>query len=300
MLTEYFKIFGHTWYFSTIRKYVCLFGTLFNDIHITRTDASGNTTHLIKVPLSYGPKEKMLSRIDGDPNIDRESALTLPRMSFEIAGYRYDQERKLNSLGKIAVKDTDTNKAKYQYNPVPWNFDFSLSIYVKNAEDGTKIIEQILPFFTPEWTSTVNLIPEMNVIMDIPVILNSISSEDTYTGDFSTRRALIWTLNFTLKGYLYGPIKKNALIKFANTNFYIPDSSISVLRDAVGVSTPIDRVTVEPGLDANGDAINIRSGLYANGAYISNVASTSIGRANIEADDDFGFITGVAGIILSE
>lgn len=293
-------MFGHTWYFSTIRKYVILFGTLFNDIHITRSDAAGNTTHLIKVPLSYGPKEKMLSRLEGDPSIDRESAVTLPRMSFEISGISYDQERKLNTLGKIAVKDTDTGKAKYQYNPVPYNINFSLSVYVKNAEDGTKIIEQILPFFTPDWTSTVNLIPEMNVTMDIPVVMNSISSEDTYTGDFKTRRALIWTLNFTLKGYIYGPIKKSALIKFANTNFYIPNSSIVVLSDAVGVSTPNDRVTVEPGMDANSDPINVRTGLYPNGQYISAKAQTTIGRANIEADDDFGFITGVAGIILSE
>lgn len=293
-------MFGHTWYFSTIRKYVILFGTLFNDVYITRTNTAGTTTHLLKVPLSYAPKEKMLARLDNDPNIDRETAVLLPRMSFEMTSVTYDGSRKLNTLGRVAVKDTSANKLKYQYNPVPYNFEFSLQIYVKNAEDGTKILEQILPFFTPEWNSTVNLIPEMNITMDIPVVLNNISVEDTYEGNFDVRRALIWTLNFTLKGYIYGPVKKTAIIKFANTNFYIPDSSIVNLKDAVGNSTPVDRVTVAPGLNANGDAVNVRTGLYANGDYMSNVASTSISRSNIEADDDYGFITGVAGIIISE
>lgn len=277
-------MFGHTWYFSTIRKYVILFGTLFNDIHITRTNAAGNTTHLLKVPLSYAPKEKMLTRFENDPSIDRETAILLPRMSFEMASVTYDSSRKLNTLGKAVVKDASANKLKYQYNPVPYNFDFTLYVYVKNAEDATKIIEQILPFFTPEWTSTVNLIPEMNITMDIPVTLNNIAIEDTYDGSFKDRRALIWTLNFTLKGYIYGPVKKNAVIKFANTTFYIP--TVTNLRDAVGNTSPIDRVTVAPGLDANGNP--------------TSNASISISRDLIEADDDYGFITDIAGIILSE
>jgi len=279
-------MFGHTFYFSTIRKYVILFGKLFNDIHVTRTDASGNTGSLLKVPLSYAPKEKMMTRFDNDPGIDREAAVILPRMSFEMQTLSYDASRKLNTLGKVTVKDTTANKLKYQYNPVPYNFDFTLYVYVKNAEDGTKIIEQILPFFTPEWTSTVSLIPELGINMDIPIILNSVTTEDTYDGDFKTRRALIWTLNFTLKGYIYGPIRRNAVIKFANTTFYIPDPSIINLRNAVGNSSPSDRVTVAPGLDANGDP--------------TSNASISISRDLIEADDDFGYITDIAGIILSE
>ena len=226
----------------------------------------------------------MLTRFENDPNIDRETAVLLPRMSFEMSSVSYDSSRKLNTLGKVVVKDVDSKKLKYQYNPVPYNFDFTLYVYVKNAEDATKIIEQILPFFTPEWTSSVSLIPEMNVTMDIPVTLNNISIEDTYEGDFKTRRALIWTLNFTLKGYIYGPVKKNAVIKFANTTFYIP--TVTNLRDAVGNTTPNDRVTVAPGLDANGNP--------------TSNASISISRDLIEADDDYGFIVDVAGIILSE
>ena len=280
-------MFGHTWYFSTMRKYVILFGTLFNDIHITRTNSAGVTVDLLKIPLSYAAKEKMLSRLENDPNIDRQTALILPRMSFEMTSISYDQQRKLNTLGRIAVKDaTNPNKLKYQYNPVPYNFDFRLSVYVKNAEDGTKIMEQILPFFTPDWTATVALIPEMNVNMDIPVILNNVTVEDSYDGKFEDRRALIWTLDFTLKGYIYGPVKKRNIIKFANTTFYIPDPDNTDIAKAVGITSPNDRVTVAPGLDANGDP--------------TSNASISIDRNLIEASDDFGYVTDVSGIILSE
>ena len=280
-------MFGHTWYFSTMRKYVIIFGTLFNDIHITRTNTAGATVDLLKVPLSYAAKEKMLARLENDPEIQRQTALLLPRMSFEMTGLSYDQQRKLNTLGRIAVKDTtNLNKLKYQYNPVPYNFDFKLSIYVKNAEDGTKIMEQILPFFTPDWTVTVALIPEMNINMDIPVILNNVSVEDSYDGQFADRRALIWTLDFTLKGYIYGPVKKTNIIKFANTTFYIPNPDNIDIAAAVGNTSPSDRVTVAPGLDANGNP--------------TSNASISIDRNVIEADDDFGYVTNVSGIILSE
>ena len=198
-----------------------LFGTLFNDIHITREDGEGNLVDLLKVPLSYAPKEKMLVRFESDPDIDRPFAALLPRMSFEMVDMTYDTARKLHTVGRSVVKDSiDINKLKYQYNPVPYNIRFRLHVYVKNAEDGTKIIEQILPFFTPDWTTTVRLIPEMDIVMDIPVILDDISIEDSYDGNFDKRRALIWTLEFTLKGYIYGPIKKTGIIKFANTNFY--------------------------------------------------------------------------------
>jgi hypothetical protein len=151
-----------------------------------------------------------------------------------------------------------------------------LYVYVKNAEDGTKIIEQILPFFTPEWTVTVRLIQEMNITMDIPVILDDIGIEDSYNGNFQDRRALIWTLEFTVKGYIYGPIKKTAIIKFANTNFYIPSVPDGQLSTAVGNTDPVERVTIRPGLTANGQPT-------------SNLAN-SISLSEIEADDDFGFI----------
>jgi hypothetical protein len=277
-------MFGHTFYFSTIRKYVTLFGTLFNDIHITRTDANNVTVALLKVPLAYAPKEKVLARVDADPNIDRQTALLLPRMSFEMIDMKYDGARKLNTIGRMVVREPDsTTKLKYQYNPVPYNISFRLYIYVKNAEDGTKIVEQILPFFTPDWTTTVKLIPEMDIKMDIPVVLDSINIEDSYEGDFDKRRALIWTLDFTLKGYIYGPIKKSGVIKFANTNFYIPSVEDGQLQSAVGVTNPSERITIRPGLTANGTPT-------------SNVAE-SVALSEIEATDDFGYCVSIDNII---
>ena len=277
-------MFGHTFYFSTIRKYVTLFGTLFNDIHITRTDANNTTVALLKVPLAYAPKEKVLARVDADPNIDRQTAIVLPRMSFEMTDMRYDSSRKLGTTGRRVVKDADsTSRLKYQYNPVPYNISFRLYIYVKNAEDGTKIVEQILPFFTPDWTTTVQLIPEMGINMDIPVVLESVNIEDTYEGDFDQRRALIWTLDFTLKGYIYGPVKKSGIIKFANTNFYIPPVADGELASAVGNTDVSERVTVRPGLTANGTPT-------------SNVAE-SVALSVIEADDDFGYCISIDTII---
>jgi hypothetical protein len=197
-------------------------------------------------------------------------------MSFEMTSVAYDGDRKLRTIGRIAVKDPDSpNKLKYQYNPVPYNFGFRLYVYVKNAEDGTKIIEQILPYFTPDFTASVNLIPEMDVTMEIPVIMNSVFQEDTYEGDFRERRAIIWTLDFTLKGYIYGPIKKGAIIKYANTAFYVPSATTNI-EDAPG-ETPYHHYTV------------ITPGLTANGQPTSNAAA-SISPLLIEVDDDFGYV----------
>lgn len=256
---------------------------MFNDIRITREDKNGNVVNLLKVPLAYAAKEKMLARFENDPDINRPFSTLLPRMSFEMVNMEYDGSRKLHTVGRSVVKDTNTAKLKYQYNPVPYNVTFKLYVYVKNAEDGTKIIEQILPFFTPDWTTSVSLIPEMGIKMDIPVILNNIGIDDTYEGSFEQRRALIWTLDFTLKGYIYGPIKKSGVIKFANTSFYIPNVPDGQLADAVGVTDPSERVTVRPGLTANGTPT-------------SNL-DISVALSEIEADDDFGFIINTENLV---
>ena len=278
-------MFGQTFYFSTIRKYVTLVGTLFNDIRITRTDANNNVTELLKVPVSYAPKDKMLARVVEDPGLNRPTAtITLPMISFEMGQIKYDATRKLNTINRSVVKNvTDKNKFNYQYNPVPYNFDFKVFIYAKNAEDGTKIIEQILPYFTPDWTTTVRLIPEMEIIMDIPVILNNITYEDKYDGDFKKRRSIVWTLDLVLKGYIYGPVRKGGIIKFINLPFYIPSVPDGQLADAVGVTPVAEKVTVQPGLDANGAPVNYY------GEYTTNTGSVPYN--DIEVSDDFGFIT---------
>jgi len=279
-------MFGNKpFYFSLIRKYVILTGTLFNNIRITRSDAAGNTTSLLKVPITYAPKDKMLARVIQDPGIDRPTAtMPLPAISFEMGRMFYDGTRKLNTIGKIAVRDsTNANKMKYQYNPVPYNIEFKVYIYAKNAEDGTKIIEQILPYFTPDWTTTVSLIPEMEVNMDIPITLTNVAYTDTYDGDFKQRRAIIWTLDLVLKGYLFGPVRSSGIIKFVNLNFYIPGVADGKLQDAVGETPIAEKVTVQPGLSANGQPINYYGAPSAN--------TGTIAYNEIEATDDFGFVT---------
>jgi hypothetical protein len=270
-------MFNQTFYFQTIRKYVTLFGTLFNEIHITRTNKTGDMTNYIKVPITYAPKEKMLARVNQDPGIDRPSAtITLPLMSFEMTDIRYDGDRKLPTTNRSAIKSADKNKLRYQYNPVPYSFGFRLYVYVKNAEDGTKIVEQILPYFTPDFTVTVNLIPEMETNIDIPVIMNSIQQDDTYGGNFTERQAIIWTLDFTVKGYIYGPIKTGAIIKYANTVFYTPSTPDGQIQDAVGVTGPVSYVMIQPGLTVDGKP--------------TSSGSNSIPVIDIEATDDFGYV----------
>jgi len=266
-------------YFNLIRKYVITFGTLFNNIYITRTDAAGNKVDYMRVPVIYGPKDKALARVVQDPNIDRPTAVfPLPMMSFEISGFRYDAARKLQTINRSAYNDPDDkSKRRYQWNPVPYNIDFELSILVKNAEDGTKIVEQILPYFTPDWTVTALLIPEMDIKHDIPIILNSVNLDDVYDGDFTNRRSMIWTLTFTLKGYMYGPVKSTKIIKYANTQFFAPEN-VENLRDAVG---NIDDQVVA--------FTTIQPGLLANGSPTSN-GSLSIPVDEIIATDDFGFV----------
>ena len=271
-------MFNQKFYFQTIRKYVALFGTLFNSIHVQRTDKSGNVTAYIKVPITYAPKEKMLARVQQDPAIDRPTAtIPLPMMSFEMTYVRYDGDRKLKTIQRTANKLNNVpGNLNYQYMPVPYNFGFRLYILVKNAEDGTKIVEQILPYFTPDFTVTVELIPDMNELKDIPIVLNDINQEDQYEGNFTERRSLIWTLDFTLKGYLYGPIKATPVIKYAIVNYYTPSVPDGQLPDAVGVANAVSQTIDQPGLTANGQP--------------TSNASLSIPVSQIQVTDDFGFV----------
>ena len=203
-------MFGTYFYNQISRKMVVAFGSLFNTIEVRRIDSSDAVTEVIKIPLSYGPKDKMLTRISSDPNLNPKVALTVPRMRFELLSMTYDSVRKLNTLNRNVKKGT--TGLKKQFNPVPYNWEFSLYIFVKNAEDGTQVLEQILPFFTPEFTVTMNLVSSMEEVRDIPLVLNSVTSEDTYEGDFATRRSIIWTLSFTMKGFLYPDISDNAKV----------------------------------------------------------------------------------------
>lgn len=241
-------------YHGLMRKYVILVGTLFNELQIERTDLSGNVVSTIDVPITFAQKDKLLARTINDPNLNKASAtIPLPLISFELVGIEYDESRKLPTINKVVVKDeTSPDRMKYQYNLVPFDFKFKVYIYVKNAEDGTKILEQALPFFTPAWTTTLKLIPEMEETKDIPVVLDSISYEDNYDGSYTERRAIVWTLNLTLKGYLYGPVKRSTIIKFINVNLYTPDVPDGKLSNAIKVTPIAEKITIQPGLTANG------------------------------------------------
>jgi hypothetical protein len=201
---------------------------MFNDIHLVRKNNAGVITQTMKVPLAYGPKQKFLARLRQDATLDNKVAVTLPRIGFEITGLTYDPTRKLNRVQRFKkVKSGSDKKLDTQYMPVPYNLEFSLSIMSKNSDDGLQILEQILPYFQPDYTVTINDNVAMDSKRDIPIILNSINYEDSYEGDFASRRSIIYNLSFTLKFYLYGPVTSTSIIKTVQVDQYadLPDKS---------------------------------------------------------------------------
>jgi T4-like virus Myoviridae tail sheath stabiliser len=264
---------GSHFYHGLIRKYVILFGSLFNDIYIDRVDANGVTQRSIKVPLQYGPKERYLTRYQQNPDLLREVSMVFPRMSFEITRVSYDPDRKLNSIGKVPTVSTNKSTLSTQYNPVAYNFDITLSIISRNTEDAVRIVEQIMPFFTPQWTETLNLIPDMNISVDIPIVIKNVTTVDTYASNFEDKEWVLWEMTFTLKGYLYGPIRRQSVIKEVIVNDYIPANTIS---EGVGNTDPSQTFNVTPGLTANGEP--------------TSNAAQSIPASQISASDNYGFI----------
>jgi hypothetical protein len=211
---------NQVYYHGIIRKTIVSFGRLFSDIYIDRKQGdsvNGTTIQRLQIPLAYAPKEKWLVRIDSDPNLENNTYVSLPRMSFEILSYNYDSTRKLNRMQKISCGDGTADKT-YMFTPVPYNIEISLYILTKTQEDGLQILEQILPTFTPEYTLSIKAVPEMNVIQDVPVILNSVSVTDEYDGDFQTRRFVTHTLNFTLKTNMFGAVSSQGVIDTVNAN----------------------------------------------------------------------------------
>jgi hypothetical protein len=232
---------NNVFYHGIIRKCIVGFGTLFSDIYIDRKQGdsvSGTTAQRLQVPLAYAPKEKWLVRLDQDPDLANNVYISLPRMSFEIIGYNYDAQRKLNRMQQIKCGDID-GSVSTTYTPVPYNIDLSLYILTKTQEDGLQIIEQILPTFTPEYTLKLNVVPEMNVKMEVPIILNSVSVMDEYDGDFETRRFVTHTLNFQMKVNLFGNVSGNSVIEtvFANVGENPDFSSPSRIYTAEGDAT---------------------------------------------------------------
>jgi hypothetical protein len=224
-------------YWGTTRNAVVAFGNMFNQIMIDRRDEAGKVVQTIKVPISYAPREKFLAKIDqyrGD-NGEQNFQVVLPRMSFELIGLDYDPARKLNPVQQNRVVNSNGTLST-QYVDVPYNATMSLYIYAKNSDDALQIVEQILPYFTPDFNLTANAVPELDLKHDIPILLQSVMQDDQYEGNFEYRRAIIWTLTFTMKLRYYGPSNKSGLIRrvIANT-FQDPE-----------LQTQIQRYTVTP------------------------------------------------------
>ena len=285
-------------YHGLLRKYIAVFGTLFNDINIKRIDNSDNIIETIKVPLAYGPKQKFLTRITQDPSLTKGVALQLPRIGFDMASMSYDPERKLNSLNKKLVRYND-NIGRI-YGPVPYLLTFNLYVFVKNAVDGAMIMEQILPAFKPDFTVSINALPTMGIKIDMPIVLNGVTLEDSYEGEYVTRRAIIYTLDFTAKVYFYPNIKGTGfgdhseeanvnLIRTAITNFHI------LSRDQVAVLT--SPLLLETSTTSTSNAILLETGtdklIYENQtsgldkSRVKSVIKSSIAEANVDPADVF-------------
>jgi len=213
---------GNYFYNESTRNVVVGFGSIFNNIQLAKKDSSGNVTQTMKVPLAYGPKQKWLSRLREDPNLNKKVAVTLPRIGFEISGLEYDSARKLNKMVKVkkVADGADNTDLKSGFMPVPYNVNFELFIMSKNSDDALQILEQILPYFQPEYTVTLREVPELDIIRDVPVTLTGINYEDDYEGDFASRRAIIYTLSFTAKYYLYGPVTSQKIIRSVQVDQY--------------------------------------------------------------------------------
>ena len=268
-------------YNRTIRKVVVAFGTMFNDIHVVRYNKAGTTTYeKFKVPLNYGAKEKYITRITTDPTLTKSIATSVPRISFDMTGMSYDTARKLPSTLRNFAKESSTT-VKTQFVPVPYDFTFSLSIYVRNTEDGTQILEQILPFFTPDFNVTINFIPTMGKKYDMPVILNSVSNQTEYEGDLMSTRLITWDLEFTAKAYIWPPVISAEVIRQANTSLYLEtrtkDAQKVYVNYANGVGYFASNETVRvSNKNIHGEVLYFSN----NAAGVANTATLVVGYLN--------------------
>ena len=288
---------GTTYYHETIRKYVAVFGTLFNDINIQRRNSAGAIVEQIKVPITYEARDKLILRTRAGV-ADGSVSATLPRMGFVMNGITYDGTRKLNTVGQVFAANTaSSSNLLKQYNPVPYNFDFVLTAMVDNAEDGAQIFEQIVPFFTPEFTVSVTLIADMNIKPDIAIVLNSTSTEDSYEGELTVRREIIWGFNFVMKGYIYPDIKSGTVTKEVIVNLRTPADEAEVpeyiiLEDSTDFTTNyllLDADAGSPTATGNMKFITETSSTGTGAAGIKTRLTVTPGPGDVTANDDFGY-----------
>ena len=261
---------GTQFYNQAVRKTVVSFGTLFNNIELKKT-VDGQVIETEKVPLAYGPKQKFLYRLQGNPTDGRKVAITLPRIYFEMTGIDYDASRKTPATQKYKTVINDNgNEVRTQYVPVPYNISFEVGILCKSQDDGLQILEQILPFFQPSFSMSLKFIPDMNEVRDVAVVLNSVDFDDDWEDDFSTRRSITYSMQFTAKSYIYGPYTKADVIRKSRIIETIGDTAVN--KRHVELS-----YTPKAKTDINQDG-----------------QVTAADDALVTADDDFGFNEGMS------
>ena len=229
---------GTYYYHEIVRKTIISFGTLFNEIFIRHKDSGGDTFSEMTVPLAYGPSQKFLARLEQQADLNKPVAITLPRMSFEMTSIQYDSSRKLGVTQTF--KASDGTNLKKVFMPVPYNIGFELNILAKLNDDALQIVEQILPYFQPSFNLTLDLVSSIGEKRDVPIVLDSMNFQDDYEGDFSTRSALIYTLGFTAKTYLFGPVPSSSegIIKKVQVDVAADTNTRTAKREM--------RYTVEP------------------------------------------------------
>ena len=228
-------------YNEILRRTIISFGTLFNNVSIKKTDSSDSVVSVVKVPLAYGPTEKFLARINQSPDLNKPTQITLPRMSFEFTGLTYDPTRKVTTTQQFTVKDPDDGtETKKSYMPVPYNMQFELSIMTKLNDDALQIVEQILPYFQPAYNLSIELVESIKEKRDVPIVLENITMQDDYEGDFTSRRVLLYTLRFTAKTYLFGPASSASkdIIKKARVSLLTGTDTSNTTREVTYTVTP--------------------------------------------------------------
>ena len=249
-------MFGDHFYHATMRKSVAVFGTLFNNLKVARKAADGSILNQIRVPLAYGPKQKFLSRLDQETGFDATMAIKLPRMAFEITGISLDTTQKLakrNQITETHASDVTKKKTIKHYT----SYDIAMSLYImaKNQDDGLQIVEQILPYFSPEYNVTITPVSGFNHKQDVAIILGGVQIEDQYEGDFVERRVLIYQLDFTMKMKFYGPTGDQGIIREVNIDFHDKDVTTALFEEmdfTVGASDDADDYTVTTTITQDG------------------------------------------------
>ena len=286
MISNYF-------YHEILRKTIVSFGKLFNNIKIKHKDNEGDDFSILTVPIAYGPVQKFLARIEQVPDLKKRVAITLPRMSFEMTGIQYDSSRKSSSMQTFKTIDKTNNELTKVFMPVPYNVNIRLSIMSKLNEDALQIVEQILPYFQPHFNLTVDLVSSIGEKRDIPMIIERITMDDQYEGDFTTRRILIYTLDFTAKTYLFGPVGNGneALIKQVQVDYYTDTNKVNASRQL--------RYVAEPRAlkDYNNDEITVVAEDISEDISEFNVSDATglIVNSYIQIDDESMYIRKITG-----